>query len=102
MICCDKCITVFSFNGRAYDRCFFSGVSIFGKDGVLMTDSGFEQSSEFKVRVPTCEEIFVKPGDRVVFSDCEVLDFEKAYTVMDIKDNRRGSDYVKHYVLTVK
>ena len=101
MICCDKCITVFSFNGRAYERYFFEGVSVFGKDGINIKDSGFELKNEFKIRVPSVDSIGVKPGDRVMLGDASVFDAGSAYTVMTVYDNRRGSDKVKHFVLTV-
>lgn len=102
MICCDKCITVFSFNGRVYERSFFNGVSIFGSDGAEITDSGFEQNSRFKITIPASEEILIKPGDRVIFGNCEVFDAPNAYTVMSVKYNRSGSDYVKHFLIEIK
>ena len=100
MICCDRCITVFSFNGRAYDRYFFDGVSIFGSDGATITDSGFEESNGFKIRIPSENKLSVKPGDRVIFGNSDVFEPENAYTIMAVKDNRRGNK--KHYSLTVK
>lgn len=102
MICCDKCITVFSFNGRAYERSFYDGVGIFGFDGVKTSDAGFEENNSFKITIPKTEDITIKTGDRVVFGDAEVLDFENAYTVMSVKDNRLGSDYVKHFLIEIK
>lgn len=100
MICCDKCITVFSFNGRAYDKTFFENVSVFGKNGIKRSDSGFEEENFFKIRIPGDKEISVTPGDRVVFSKTDVFDAENAYTVMSIKDNRYGAN--KHFLLEVK
>ncbi|MBQ2897869.1 MAG: hypothetical protein IJE46_06085 [Clostridia bacterium] len=102
MICCDKCITVFSFNGRAYERSFFDGVSIFGYDGISTTDAGFEQNNKFKITIPATESISIKPGDRVVLGNSEVLDYENAYTVISVKDNRCSSDYLKHYLIEIK
>lgn len=100
MICCDRCITVFSFNGKGYDRLFFEGVSIFGSDGIEPTDSGFKQNAEYRIRIPSDEEILVKCGDRVALGNADFLDYENAYTVMKVKDNRRGN--LKHYLLMIK
>ena len=100
MVCCDRCITVFSFNGRAYDRYFFDGVSIFGADGIDVTNSGFKESNGFKIRIPSEDKLPLKAGDRVVFYNADVFDAENAYTIMAVKDNRRGNK--KHYSLTVK
>ena len=102
MICCDKCITVFSFNGRAYDKTLYEGVSIFGHDGIKATDAGFEESNKFKIRIPAVDEISIKTGDRVILKNSDVLDTENAYTVMSVKDNRFGSDYTKHYLIEIK
>ena len=96
----DKCITVFSFNGKGYDRFLFEGVSIFGSDGIEITDSGFKQNSMFKIRIPTENLLKIKCGDRVLLENADVFDVENAYTIMEITDNRKGS--CKHYLLTVK
>jgi len=100
MICCDRCITVFSFNGKGYDRSLFEGVSIFGSDGIELTDSGFKESGQFKIRIPSEEDILVSCGDRVLFGNVDILDPDNAYTVMRIRDNRRGN--YRHYLLEIK
>ncbi len=100
MICCDKCITVFSFNGRAYDSFVFDGVSIFGSDGIKENNSGFEENNSFKIRIPTTQKISVAPGDRVVFGIKDAFDAENAYTVMSVKDNTRGVN--KHFLIEIK
>lgn len=100
MICCDKCITVFSFNGRAYERNIFENVSIFGQNGIKSFSSGFEEENYFKIRIPTEDFICINPGDRVVFGKTDVLDAENAYTVMSIKDNRKGVN--KHFLVEIK
>ncbi len=99
MICCDKCITVFSFNGRTYERYFYEGVSVFGFDGVSITNSGFEESNGFKIRIPTEEALPVKPGDRIVFGNADALEPQNAYTVTEVYDNRRGSSRLWHYLV---
>ena len=96
----DKCITVFSFNGKSYDRYVFDRVSVFGSDGIEITDSGFKQNSMFKIRIPTENLLKIKCGDRVMFENADVLDVDNAYTIMNITDNRRGN--IKHYLLVVK
>ena len=100
MVCCDKNITVFSFNGREYIKSFFENVSIFGSVGIESANSGFEQNSEFVIRIPGEEEIAIKPGDRVIFGNQDVFEPENAYTVMQLKDNRRGN--LKHYLVIIK
>ena len=96
----DKSITVFSFNGKRYDRIFFEGVSIFGAEGIAVTDSGFKQNAEYKIRIPAEDVLDIKCGDRVIFGNAEQFQPEVAYTIMEIKDNRRGN--IKHYLLNVK
>lgn len=100
MINCDKCITVFSYNGKGYDRLFFDGVSIYGGDGIELIDSGFKQKAEYKIRIPSEKEIVLKCGDRIVFGNTDVFAPENALTIMEIKDDRRGN--IKHYLLLVK
>lgn len=100
MICCDKCITVFSFNGRAYDRAVLENVSVFGENGIKRFDSGFEEDNYFKIRIPCEDLICVSPGDRVVFGKVDVFDAENAYTVMSVKDNRKGLN--KHFLVEVR
>ena len=100
MLNCDRVITVFSFNGKGYDKSVFEGVSIFGSDGIEMSDSGFKESNQYKIRIPAEDEIVVSCGDRVVFGLCDAFLPENAYTIMKIKDNRRGN--LKHYLLVVK
>ena len=60
MINCDKCITVFSFNGKSYDKYYFEGVSIYGGDGIALTDSGFKQKAEFRIRIRLEDDINIK------------------------------------------
>ena len=96
----DKCITVFSFNGKGYDRYVFDGVSVFGSDGIEITDSGFKQNCNYKIRIPSENALKIKCGDRVLFESADVLDADSAYTIMKISDNRRG--IFNHYLLTVK
>ena len=100
MICFDKCVTVFSFNGKSYDRYVFDGVSVFGTEGIEVTDSGFKQNSLYKIRIPAEDELNLKCGDRVLLGMADVFDADNAYTIMKITDNRKGS--FKHYLLTVK
>ncbi len=100
MINCEKCITVFSFNGKSYTRFVFEGVSIYGGDGIEQTDSGFKEKNVYKIRIPAENELALKCGDRVVLENTDVFEPENAYTIMEIKDNRRGN--LKHYLLIVK
>ena len=96
----DKCITVFSYNGHGYDRFLFEAVSIFGSDGIEITDSGFKQNSGFKIRIPSDVILPIKCGDRVLLENADIFDVENAYTIMNITDNRKGN--YKHYLLKVK
>ena len=99
-MCFDKCITVFSYNGHGYDRHVFDGAYVFGGDGIEITDSGFKQKSEYKIRIPSESEVSISCGDRVILENADVFDAGNAYTIMKITDNRKGS--CKHYLLTVK
>ena len=100
MINFDKCITVFSYNGHGYDRLLCEGVSVFGTDGIEITDSGFKQNSKYKIRIPSESELPVQCGDRVLLGMADVFDAENAHTIMEITDNRKGN--YKHYLLVVK
>ena len=97
---CERCITVFSFNGKSYDRVVFDGVSICGGDGIEQTDSGFKERNVYKIRIPSENQLNLKCGDRVVFENTDVFEPENAYTIMEVKDNRRGN--IKHYFLIVR
>lgn len=99
MINFDKCITVFSYNGKGYDRSFFEGVSLFGSEGIELFEGGFKHKAEYKIRIPSDNAISIKCGDRIMLENADVFNPENAYTIMEIKDNRRGS--FNHYLLTV-
>ena len=100
MIGFDRCVTVFSFNGKSYDRFVFEGVSVFGGDGIEFSEQKFKPDRLYKVRIPAEEKLDLKCGDRILLERADVLDFENALTIMKITDNRRGN--FMHYLLTVK
>ena len=95
-------ITIWQFDksNAVWVKSFFDNVRICSsskitKNGILQ--HGFFSDNNVIIRIPTSEDISVKPGNYVTFGKSAETDipFDVAEKIIEVRDNRKG--LVPHY-----
>lgn len=81
-----------------YTKQYFQEVSLQKDIIVSMTNNGLNHANTLKIRIPTCDNIEIKSGDKVVFGEYEQkIPPKGAHTVVQFADNRKGSPKMWHW-----
>lgn len=77
---------------RVYKNAYIDSVNRISKNGIRQ--KGFFDAKSCTVRIPLAEEFVILPGDYMTIGEdtAEFFDVENSLKIMEVKDNRRGSN----------
>lgn len=89
---------------EVWSSCVFQGVSAVRVQRSSPFGSGMEPDNQLIVRIPASLSLTIGAGDRIVLGEAEIsgpisesAEFQKAFLVLSVSDNRRGSGELWHY-----
>ena len=89
-----------------WDSQVFDGVSAVTVQKSSPYSAGLEPDNQLIVRIPGNKALTIAPGDRVLVGNYQVTadspEFQQAYVVLSVSDNRRGSGALWHRLKDTK
>lgn len=94
-------VTLYHYDGSAWTRRYYDKANVYLED-TGTGEKGTVSAKNTVIRIPTDDNIGIKPRDRVVIGECMAESPPKGNDTLSVSiavDNRRGSRNMHHWKL---